>query len=414
MKKFDYKWVIAILSFLMVFITLGFCSSSRSLYIVPVCDAFGINRTTFSLNDTLRFISTSATNIFFGALVAKFGTKKLICFGFLSLASSSLIYSYAPNIYIFYIGGVLLGIGLSFTSTTMVGAVINKWFSENRGTVMGAILASNGIGAALATQIITPIIYNSTNAFAYRKAYFLTAIILIITLVFIIIFFKDKPKGDDSVTTVAKKKPRGNVWVGIDASKALKKAYFFGACVCIFLSGLILQGTSGIIAAHFKDIGIDAGYIAIILSVHSLALSGSKFLVGFLYDHLGLRTTINFCFACALLVMIFFFFASNALLGRIFAMACGIFTSLALPLETIMLPLYAGDLFGEKSFNKILGIFVSVNTAGYALGSICTNAFHDIFGTYNIAFIVYAILVLLVFALMQFVISSSHKERKKN
>ncbi len=410
MKKFDYKWVVAALCFLMVFITLGFCSSSRSLYIAPVCEALGIKRSAFSINDTCRFIATSVTNMFFGTLVSRFGTKKLIGFGFLSLAASSFIYSFAPSIYLFYLGGVFLGVGLSFTTTTMVGAVINKWFRENRGTVMGAILASNGIGAAIATQIITPIIHRSTNIFSYRRAYFLTAIILIVAAAIILVFYKEKSSESSSPS---KKSPRGKVWPGIEYTTAVKKPYFYGACICIFLSGLILQGTTGVVAAHFEDIGIDSTYIAAVLSAASLALSGSKFLVGFIYDRLGLRKTSNICFTCALGLMLIMLFSSNSALGRAFAMSYALFSAMALPLETIMLPIYAGDLFGEKSFNKILGIFVSVNTAGYALGSIFVNFFHDIFGNYNIAFIVCALLVLAAFITMQFVITAAHKECKR-
>ena len=50
-------------------------------------------------------------------------------------------------------------------------------------------------------------------------------------------------------------------------------------------------------------------------------------------------------------------------------MAYGILSALALPLETIMLPLIAQDLFQGPQYNKMLGIIVSVNTAGYAVGT---------------------------------------------
>lgn len=149
-RKFDYKWVIVGLSFLMVLTALGFCSSSKSLYIAPICEALGISRSTFSINDSCRFITTAIINIFFGSLIAKFGAKKLIGAGFVCLIASMLIYSFATNVYVFYVGGVFLGLGLAWTTTTMVGAVVNRWCKENKGTIMGAILASNGIGAAIA------------------------------------------------------------------------------------------------------------------------------------------------------------------------------------------------------------------------------------------------------------------------
>ena len=74
----------------------------------------------------------------------------------------------------FCIGGILLGLGFSCTTTTMVGSIINKWCCESKGTIMGAVLAANGIGGAIAIQIITPV--TETGVFGYRNACRLIAI----------------------------------------------------------------------------------------------------------------------------------------------------------------------------------------------------------------------------------------------
>lgn len=104
---------------------------------------------------------------------------------------------------------------------------------------------------------------------------------------------------------------------------------------------------------------------------------------------------------------------SPTVTGKIMAVIYAVISSLALPLETIMLPIYAGDLFGEKSFNKIMGIFVSANTAGYALGSVMMNTIFDVFGSYNPGFIICAVAMFLVIIALQFVISAAHKARKE-
>ena len=67
-----------------------------------------------------------------------------------------LCYALATNVLLLYLGGILLGIGLSWTTTTMVGYVINIWSKNNKGTIMGAVLAANGVGGALALVTPTP------------------------------------------------------------------------------------------------------------------------------------------------------------------------------------------------------------------------------------------------------------------
>lgn len=411
-KKLDYKWVIIALSFLMVMICLGFCSSPKSLFISPVTKALGIDRGLFSINDSLRFISTAVINIFFGTLINRFGPKKLICAGFTCLILSQLIYSFATNVFVFYIGGILLGLGLSWTTTTMVGSIVNKWCSENKGTIMGAVLAANGVGGAIAIQVVTPII--ESGAFGYRNAYRLVALILFAVCVLIMLFFKNSPEKESStLADVPKKKSRGHDWSGISYSDAVKMPYFYCSLVCIFLTGLTLQSVTGVAAAHMKDCGLDPAYVGVVLSIHSLVLAAFKFLTGFIYDKFGLRTTVNICSFTAVIVMILLCMITNSLIGKIFALIYGIFSSLALPLETILLPIYAGDLFGQKSFNKILGIFVSVNTAGYAVGAPMINIIFDRFGSYNIGFIICALLMIGIIISMQFIINKAHYYQKK-
>lgn len=412
--KFDYKWIIIALCFLMVFTCLGFCSSNRSLYIGAITDALSIKRAAFATSDSVRFIATAVINLFFGSLVQRFGTKKLICAGFICLILSAVVCAYATTVIGFCVGGVLLGLGLSWTTTTMVGCVVTKWSKENKGTIMGAILAANGLGGALAAQIVTPIIFDESNPFGYRNAYLLVALILACVGVLIVSLFRENPKNHDgSKTEIPKKKARGQSWVGIEFSQAVKKRFFYGALICIFGTGFIVHGVTGVSGAHMKDVGLDAGYIATMMSLHSIALTVFKFATGVIYDKFGLRVTVLTCCTAAIVTMLSLALTMPTLPGKIFAAVYSVIGSLALPLETIMLPIYAGDLFGEKSFNKIMGIFVSVNTAGYALSSIFINAIYDIYGSYNPGFIICAIAMVLVIIGLQFVINASHRLRKE-
>ena len=244
-QKPGYKWVIVASCFVMVMITLGFCSSTKPLYLSAVTGALGIERSLFSINDSCRFVTTAIVNLFFGTLIAKFGPRKLIGTGFACLASSMLIYSLAENVFVFYIGGCLLGLGLSWTTTTMVGFVIGRWCKEHKGTIMGAVLAANGLGGALAAQIVGPIISGSADGFGYRWAYQLTAIVLLTVGIVVVVLFKNAP--DDAVAEApGKKSPKGASWTGLSFEECLRTPYYYVACICICLSGLSFQGVNGV------------------------------------------------------------------------------------------------------------------------------------------------------------------------
>lgn len=398
---------------LMIFTCLGFCSSNKSLYLSAITDALDMKRSAYSLATSCRFISTSIINIFFGTLVYKFGTKKLMLSGFVLLIVSMLLNSVATNVVMFCISEALSGIAFSWSGTAMVGGIINRWCKEKTGTIMGAVLASNGIGGALAAQIVTPIIYQEGTAFGYRDAYRLVALILVIVGVIVAICFKEKPREEiDDSPSPSRKKPRGRSWVGIDYNDAKKKGFFYGAAVCIFLTGMCLQGVGSIASAHLLDTGISTTLVAAVASMSSLLLTCSKFSAGFMYDKLGLRKTISICCFASVLTMLSLAFMSNSPLGTVLAIVYAIVHAIALPLETVMLPLYAKDLFGEKSYNKVMGIFVSINTAGYAVGGPLVNLGFDLLGSYVPMFYLTGGIMVAVLIGLQFVITAAHKEQK--
>ena len=409
-KKRNDKWIVVGVCALMIFVCLGFCSTNKSIYVAPVTDANGFSRGLYSLGDTCRYLTTAFVNVFFGALIAKFGTKKLILCGFGCLILANFCFSVAGHLPLFYLGGCLLGAGFSFTTTAMVGCVVNKRYTKNRGTVMGIILSANGIGSVVAVWILYPIAHRAGNAFAYRDAYRLTIGILLVTMFIVAIFLKEKP--DAGETVAPENREQGGNWIGMDYGTAIRQKYFWIMTVCIFITGFMLQGITGIAAAHLEDVKLDAGLIKTVLSIGSVALTASKFLTGFIYDKTSLRFTVALCSVAAVVTMFSLAAAGSGAFGQIAAFLYAVLSSLALPLETIMLPIFAADLFGEKAFSKILGVFVSANTVGFALGSFFVNVIFDIFGSYVPAFLVCGVLMMIVSVMMQIVIEQSRNYKR--
>ena len=396
------------LCFLMIFFCLGFVSSNKGLYLSAICDALKVKRTVFSLSSSFRFITTAIVNVFFGALVAKFGTKKLICLGFVFLISCVLIESVSGVVWLFYLAQILAGIGFSLTGTGMVGCVVSRWSPENKGTIMGLILCANGAGGALAAQIVTPLIYNG-DPFGYRNAYRLVAVLLAAVMLAMVFLFREKKVAPGTLPATGKKK-RGNGWAGIPFGEAIRKPCFYLALVCIFFTGFCLQGITGIAQAHMKDTGLTPEFVATMSTISMLALTGSKFFTGILYDKAGLRITATICCSAAIVCMLALALVSpqRSSLAVVYAIA----SSIALPLETVMLPLYAADLFGDHSFAKIMGLFISVNTAGYAVGTPFVNLGFDLTGSYQGVLLLTAGIMVAVTVCMQLVITATHKLRK--
>ncbi|MBR2937808.1 MAG: MFS transporter [Oscillospiraceae bacterium] len=411
-SRLDYKWVVLIVCFLMEFLCLGFCSSNVGLYTKAVTEALNIKRSVYSLSTSIRYVVQVVTALYFGALVNRFGIKKMVCIGLISLTGSVVIRAYATEFYHLYIGGALWGVGIVFVGSTMAGTIVRRWFHQDIGKYTGIVMSANGIGGAIAAQIISPII-NNGETFGYRKAYLLSAVIALAIGIVIMIFLREHPADGPVVqTTTAKKKPKGAMWTGIPYETVKKKPYFYAAAAMVFLTGISLQSIGSISVVYITDLGMSPSFIATSATVSSLCLTGTKILVGTVYDKKGLRFTLAMCQVAAIIAFAIKAVLTNSIIGMVLTITASVLVTIATPLETVMLPLLSNDLFGSASYNKVLGIFMAMNSLGLCLGSPLGDLYFDTFGTYRPCFWFFAVLIAVVAIGYQFVIRAAQKDKE--
>ena len=117
------------------------------------------------------------------------------------------------------------------------------------------------------------------------------------------------------------------------------------------------------------------------------------------------------CQGFALVSFIALALAGSSAFGMGCAAVWAATSSLALPLETVMLPLITADLFGEKDFPKLVGIIVSLNVSGYAVGTPLVNLLFDLTGTYmSMLYIIVPTVIALMVAFV-LIIRAAHKLR---
>lgn len=411
--RLDYKWVVLVVCFLMEFLCLGFCSSNIGLYTVPVTEALGIDRLAYSTWSSIRYGVQVFVALYFGALMNRFGIKKMVFAGLAALIGATVIRAYAANVLHIYIAAALHGFGIVFVGSTMAGAIIRRWFKENIGKYTGIVMSANGVGGAIAAQIISPII-NNGETFGYRKAYLLSAVITLAISVVILIFLRDKPADGPVVMNTNKKKPRGTLWTGMEYSTVKKKAYFYTAAALIFLTGISLQSIGSITIVYITDLGFSPSFIATTATVGSLVLTCSKMLTGAVYDKWGLRIALLMCQIAALATFVLKgSLPGYTTAGMIMAMTGTILSNIAIPLETVMIPLLTNDLFGSTSYNKVLGIFMAMNSLGLCLGSPLGELLRKIFGSYRSCFWLFSAMLVVIIIGFQFVLRTAQKEKAK-
>ena len=158
---------------------------------------------------------------------------------------------------------------------------------------------------------------------------------------------------------------------------------------------------------------MDKTYITNIFSFFSLMLTISKIMVGIIYDRLNLRRVMIICQGAAIAAFVILATLTASTLGNLMAIVFALIFALALPLETLVVPLIANDLFGNKDYDKFLGLLIAANYTGCALSGPFINIFADLGMGYMPGLLILSGIMATALLIMQFAINKAWKKKNE-
>jgi MFS family permease len=409
-QGFFYGWIVAAACFTMVFVSLGLGNSPGGLYITPVTEELDFSRGAFSIIISLRFISTAAFNIFLGFLVKRLEVRKMIGIGFGLLAISYFVFSRSQNLMFFYLSGIILGIGLAFSSTAVVSILIERWFIERKGMIMGIVLAGSGLGGALFNTIVAGWI----ERYGWNQSYFFTGVCLMVFAIPVLAVIRNNPDEMGFVPYGSEKKQLTNSkreeWKGFTLEESLKKPYFYLTGLCVFFIGFLNSPVYIAAPSHMIDRGLDVKFAATAMSLFFLSLAVAKVVMGLLYDRFGLKTALVICFASHIIGTLLLAFVQNKLTAILFAIIFGF----SVQIETVSIPLMIFELFGSKTYIAIIGIFLAMSTMGIAISNPIMNFSYDLMGSYQGILLLYVVLSFVILTLLLYIMRAARTDQGRN
>ncbi|MGC9336469.1 MAG: MFS transporter, partial [Anaerolineae bacterium] len=206
---------------------------------------------------TIMLVSIVVPLLFFsGKLYAKYGAEKMLAVGGLVMSLGLVLFGLASGSIMFYLGGLMIGVGYGVSLAVIPPALVNAWFVKNKGLVLGVVLAATGLGG-LIWSYITPML--AVSDLGWRGVAFIFAgVLLICTLVPSLFMVKTSPSevdlipyGADPEQLVATRQAGGRLLPGFTYSQALRSKWFWVACGAFFLLGAAVAVTQ-VLSITFK------------------------------------------------------------------------------------------------------------------------------------------------------------------
>jgi MFS transporter, OFA family, oxalate/formate antiporter len=333
--------------------------------------------------------------VFAGRMQDKFGPRWVataggVMFG-LGLASSSLAHSPWVMLLTFgVIGGI--GLGLAYSATTPAAV---KWFSASRkGLITGIVVSGVGLAAVFMSPL-TQLLLAQTDI---SRTFLILGVGAALIIVVLAQQLNNPPAGyqprDSGKTTKAVAANALAARIDLDWPAMLRTPQFYLLWLMYVLTasaGLMLISNVPIIAK--EQAAWEAGFIPVMMLAAFNTLG--RFLIGPISDRVGRSHTMMVAFLLQAANMFLFSHYNSPLsisLGAAFTGLCygGIFT---------LMPAATADFYGLRHLGVNYGfVFTGFGVAG-VLGSLLGGRIRDLFGSYSIAYIICAVMLLLATAL---------------
>lgn len=363
-----------------------------SVFSKALQDHLGFTATQTSLPYSIAVIMFALFMVPAGIMLDRLGPRILLLLSGLLIGIGMVIAGLLLNVVGLVIGfGLIAGAAMGFGYAAPTPTA-TKWFKPHmRGTITGIVVAGYGLAPVYVSPLSEWLInsFGVANAFYYLGAFF-TILIILSSLV-----MKDPPANWEPVggePPVEKKEKKTSTETKVDYTpkEMIKTGQFWSLWIMYAFSasaGLIIIGHVATIAS--VQGGLETGFIfAALLAVGNAA---GRVITGVVSDKIGRTATLISVFVLQAINMFAFAFYSSATMLTIGSIVTGATYGALLAL----FPATTWDWYGLKHAGTNYGLIFTAWGVGGLVGPIIAGRIIDTTGSYNGAYIMSAILLLI-------------------
>ncbi len=316
----------------------------------------------------------------------------------------------------FLVWGFLIGSGLNLGLTVTVDKTVIDWFVRKRGLAQGTKFALIGVGGVVAVPIVTWLV----GVYDWRTTCCMWGLVLLACAPLVLIFVKARgpehygllPDGaqvDSSLlANMDDMIARGTEYAASFEEteytfRQVWRTHAFWLLVVAFVIQTIVLGGIGIhIVPFLTDMGISETTAGAMMAMQVFFTIPSRFLGGFLADHISKRRLpLVMAFALSLeAIGIGAFLVYRTIPSvYVFLILRGLSSGASTPFLTVTL----GRYFGRRSFGSIFGVLRAFQAPFSFLAPTYAGWVYDTTSSYTTAFTVFAVLIVVASVCLCFV-----------
>ncbi len=343
--------------------------SSFGLYLEPITSERGWSRETFALALAIQNLLWGMGVPVAGAIADRYGTSKVVALGAVAYAAGVAGMALAdsgPTLYL--VGGILVGVGVAFSSFSLVLAAIARVIGpERRSLALGLGTAAGSMGQVLFSPINQILIAN--------YGWFDSLLVMSVVALVLVPLAFTLPRG-----TTAQGEPASNQGLTAALGEALSQRNYLLLTAGFFVCGFHVAFITAHFPTYVTDLGLSARAGAYALSLVGLFNICGSLLSGAFGQRYSKKYGLSAIYAGrAVIILALLLAPANELTVYLFAAAMGLLWLSTVPLTTGIV----AQMFGLKFMATLFGIVFLSHQVGSFLGVWLGGLLYDQTGSYD-------------------------------
>jgi MFS transporter, OFA family, oxalate/formate antiporter len=394
--KIFYGWWIVAASVAIAVYTAAVVFYGFTAFFQPMVDDLGWSYTTVSLGASLQGIESGLMAPLVGTLIDRWGPRRIIFFGAISLSLGMFLLSRSTTLLSFYTAFAFIAMGTSSCSMTALVTTVANWFNRRIGLASG--IATCGFGLC---GIMLPVIVRLIDVYEWRTAMAILALGALLLIAPLSLLFRHKPEQygylpDGDPPGAIDEKVRKNAAESTVAlveepsygiRQALKSRVFWHialayACYHVTTAAVVIH-----VMPYLGSLGISRSLAGLVAMGVPLSSVVGRLGMGWVADRFERKKVTMVGFAMMGLGLICF--EGVAMAGIWLVLPFLLLFCLGYGGNNTMRVALIRDLFGRSNYGGVFGLLMGISTIGSFLGPPLAGRAFDIYGSYqNVWFVV--------------------------
>ena len=387
-----YGWWVVGACFLMALYVGGIVFYGFTALFEPIANEFGWSYTQLSLAASLRGLEIGLLAPLLGILVDRWGPRRLLFGGAIIVGLGLILLSRITSLGMFYAVFILVGIGTSTMSSTVLVTAVANWFRRKVGIAIGIMVSGWGFSGFL-----IPVVVRLIDIFEWRTAIVILGLGVWAIVLPLSLLVRHRPEqygylpdGEVTSSTILDKGLTSAQIAeeDIGVKQALKSGTFWKLALALMCNSIVLSAVVTHVMPYLSSIGIARAMSSLVASAVPLFSIGGRIGFGWLGDKFDKRWVMAGAFAMVSLGLLFFGYASTA--GVWLLVPFIIFFGNGFGGNATIRAVLLREYFGRSRFGTIFGFAMGVMMLGNIIGAPLAGWVFDNWGSYQSIWLVFA------------------------